>query len=206
MKVINYRKEFKSYISPKPGKVEIVNLPVMNFMMIDGKGNPNKSESYQRALDALYSAAYTLKFMFKKEEGINYNVMALEGLWWVPDMDLFSVEAKDAWYWTMMLYTPEFVTREQFERTINEVKAKKPNPALELLRLETFEEGLCAQVMHLGPYAAEKPTVDLLHGYIAANGYVRTGKHHEIYMGDPRKAAPEKLKTILRQPVKKSVN
>jgi hypothetical protein len=203
MKEIDYRKEFKKFISPKVGKVETVTLPAMNFLMIDGKGDPNTSAAYQDAVGALYSAAYTLKFMFKKELEINYNVMALEGLWWVPDMDLFSVEDKDAWLWTMMLFTPDFVTQAHFIRAVEVLKVKKPNPALGSLRLETSEEGICAQVMHIGPYAAEKPTVDLLHGYIHENGYQLTGKHHEIYMGDPRKAAPEKLKTIIRQPMKK---
>jgi hypothetical protein len=188
---------------PSAKKVEIVDVPRMNFLMVDGVGDPNTSQSYKDALDALYSMSYTLKFTLKRAEGVNYKVAPLEGLWWSEDMAVFTAAHKDDWRWTMMIAQPSVVTPAWVEQTLDEVRRKKNPPALPLVRFESFHEGLAAQIMHIGPYAAEAPTIQKLHEFIHAQGGVfdgRAHKHHEIYLGDPRRSAPEKLKTVIRQP------
>ena len=201
MEKIDYRILYKHLYQPKPGKVEFLTIPPLKFLMIDGEGNPNTSPDYTDVVSALYTIAYTLKFKIKKTRSIDYNLLASEGLWWMDDMSLFTAEVKDQWKWTMMIAQPDLISDEDVSMARAEAARKKPNPALARMRFEIFDEGLCAQTMHIGPYSAEKPTIDLLHQAIAANGYKLRGKHHEIYLGDPRKSAPEKLKTIIRQPV-----
>ncbi|MEA3339775.1 MAG: GyrI-like domain-containing protein, partial [Chloroflexota bacterium] len=181
-----------------------IDAPPMQFLMIDGHGDPNTAQEYQEAVEALYSVAYKLKFMSKKEKEMDYVVPPLEGLWWVEDMNSFTTEDKSAWDWTMMIMQPEWITREMFEDALKQVRKKKNPPALSKLRLEAYHEGLSVQIMHIGPYEAEAPTIARMHTFIAENGYEPAGKHHEIYLGDPRKVAPEKLKTVLRQPVRKA--
>jgi hypothetical protein len=200
MEIIDFRLKYKSIYQPKVGIVEFVLIPPMKFLMIDGHGNPNTSQDYADSVSALYSIVYTLKFKIKKTRAIDYNLLALEGLWWGDDMNLFSTETKDQWKWTMMIAQPDFIAQADITAAIDEAGRKKPNPALARIRFEVFDEGQCVQIMHIGPYAAEKPNIDLLHQAIADKGYKRSGKHHEIYLGDPRKSAPEKLKTIIRQP------
>lgn len=200
METFDWMKAFKELYAP-PRKPVLVTVPPMNFVMIDGQGDPNTAQEYKDALDALYSTAYTLKFALKKAGGPEFKVGPLEGLWWAEDMDAFLEADRAAWQWTMMIPQPEFVTAEQVDAALAEAGRKKPLPALPRLRFEPFDEGLCAQVMHIGPYAAEGPTIAALHDFIAAQGYERRGKHHEIYLGDPRRSAPEKMKTVIRQPV-----
>ena len=195
------KSRFKALYQPPPNQVVLVDVPVMNFLMIDGSGDPNTSEDYQEAITVLYGLAYTLKFAIKKQRGIDYPVMPLEGLWWADDMALFSAERKEDWKWTMLLMQPEYVTSEQFERAREQVAKKKPSPALAKVRLESFHEGWSAQILYLGPYSAEGPTIAGLHAFIKEQGYTLRGKHHEIYLGDPRRSAPEKLRTIIRQPI-----
>lgn len=205
MQKLELKKTLKPYYDAKPAPV-LVEIPTMNFLMIDGTGNPNTSADYAEVVQALYSVAYTLKFKIKKEMAIDYPVMALEGLWWCEDMHLFSEEKKDDWLWTMMISTPDFVTPELVETAKAEAGKKKTLAALPRLRFESFTEGLSAQLMHIGPYSAEAENIRRLHAFIHANGYAFEGKaqkHHEIYLSDPRKAAPEKLKTIVRQPMVK---
>jgi hypothetical protein len=187
---------------PEPGMIEV---PPMQFLMLDGAGDPNISAEYQDAVQALYAVAYTLKFKVKKSMAIDYPVMALEGLWWVDDMRDFSVANKADWKWTMMISTPDFITPELVEAARAEAGRKKDLVGLSRLGFATYAEGLSAQVMHLGPYAAEAPTIQRLHEFIHGQGYTFDGvtqKHHEIYLSDPRRVAPEKMKTIIRQPVK----
>ena len=179
---------------------EIVDVPAMSFLMVDGAGDPNTSQAYRDALEALYAVAYTLKFALKKAEGINYRVAPLEGLWWSDDMNAFQTGAKDTWLWTMMIAQPSIVTPAWVDKAMEEVQRKKAPVALPLLRFERFHEGLSAQIMHIGPYATEAPTIEKLHDFIHIEGGALTGRHHEIYLGDPRRAAPEKLKTVIRQP------
>ena len=191
------------YQAPR-AEPELVQIPELDFIMIDGQGDPNTSQAYRDAIEVLYALSYTLKFALKKDEGVQYRVGPLEGLWWADQMTDFSVERKDGWKWTMMIGQPDGVTPERFAHARAEVARKKGLPALELVRHCAFEEGLCAQVLHLGPFSAEGPTIAKLHAFIRTNGFVFDGqhqKHHEIYLSDPRRSAPEKWRTVLRQPV-----
>lgn len=199
---LDLRKQFKSLYNPSAKEVAIVDVPAMQFLMVDGTGNPNTAQEYKDAVEALYGVAFTLKFLIKKEKAVDYPVMALEGLWWTPDMREFSTDNKDSWLWTMMIMQPEVVTKELFEQVLEQVEKKKPSPALAKMRLEGFHEGLSAQIMHIGPFSAEGPTIAKLHAFIKEHGYTFNGteqKHHEIYMSDPRRAVPEKLRTVIRQ-------
>jgi hypothetical protein len=203
MPKIDFKKELKYLYRPSAKKFEVVDVPPMNLLMIDGHGDPNTAQEYQDAVEALYAVAYALKFMSKKEKGMDYVVPPLEGLWWVENMEEFSTEDKGAWNWTMMVMQPESVTQEMLEAALEQVEKKKNLPALSKLRLETYHEGLAVQILHIGPYSAEAPTIARMHAFIEENAYEPAGKHHEIYLSDPRKVAPEKLKTVLRQPVRK---
>ncbi len=204
IKKLDLKKEMKEFWLP-PREPVIVKVPAMNFLMIDGEGDPNTAQQYQDAVQALYSVAYTIKFALKKSaKGVDYTVPPLEGLWWVDNMELFSVERKSDWKWTMMIMQPGAVTEALVKRAVEEAGKKKELPALSRLRFECFEEGPSAQIMHIGPYAAEKPTVARLHAFIQANGYRRRGKHHEIYLSDPRRGDPAKMKTVIRQPVERA--
>jgi hypothetical protein len=180
---------------------EVVDVPELDFVMIDGHGDPNVSDGYRAALQALFSVSYTLKFAIARAGGPTCRVGPPEGLWSVPDMAGFATADKADWDWTMMIRQPVEVTRERFERTAADVAERKQLPQARDLRLERFDEGLAAQVLYLGPYADEGPTIAALHAFIAEQGYARRGRHHEIYLGDPRRSAPERLKTIIRQPI-----
>jgi hypothetical protein len=180
---------------------ELVEVPELSFLMIDGHGDPNISDRYRDAVQALYGVSYTLKFALKRAGGPDYRVAPLEGLWWVEDMARFTTEDKSAWDWTAMIRQPLEVTPELVAEVAAEVAEKKQLPATRELRLERFAEGRAAQVLHLGPYADEGPTIERLHAFIEERGCARRGKHHEIYLSDPRRTAPERLKTIIRQPV-----
>jgi len=202
MKKIDFKKEFKHLYGSSAKKVEVVEVPRMKFLMIDGEGDPNTAESYSNAIEALYSLSYALKFMVKKGEwGVDYGVMPLEGLWWADDMSAFTEGNKDTWKWTMMIMQPEFITPNMVESARQEVGCKKNPVALSLVRLEAFTEGKAAQIMHIGPFSEEEPTIEKVHAFIKNTGSRRRGKHHEIYLSDIRRAAPEKWKTIIRQPL-----
>lgn len=179
---------------------ELVVVPALSFLCIDGHGDPNTSPAYADALGALYAVAYTAKFAIKKAGGEDFRVAPLEGLWWAADPGAFVDGLKADWDWTMMIRQPESVTPETVARCVDQVATKKSLPVARQLRLEVFEEGAAAQVLHIGPYAAEGPTIAALHDFIRSRGFTLRGKHHEIYLGDPRRAAPEKLRTIIRQP------
>jgi hypothetical protein len=193
--------EFKRLYSPSAKECVLLEVPSMQFLMVDGKGDPNTSQEYQQAIEVLYSLAYTLKFMLKKRGGPDFKVMPLEGLWWTEG-EGFDAANKDAWLWTAMIRQPDFVTAAMIEEASAQAKAKRELPALARTRFESFDEGLSAQIMHIGPYADEGPTIERLHAFIHEQGFELSGKHHEIYLGDPRRAAPEKLKTVLRQPAR----
>lgn len=205
MEKIDLKKQLKHLYQPTHKEFTIVDVPPMQFLMLDGAGDPNTSQSFQEAMQALYGMSYTLKFASKKELGIDYTVMALEGLWWADDMEEFSLENKDAWQWTVMMMQPDHITPGLVEAAREQLARKKDVPALPRLRFETFHEGLSVQIMYFGPYADEGPTIARMHAFIKDNGYTFNGKHHEIYLGDPRTAAPEKLRTVLRQPVVRNV-
>lgn len=198
----DFKKELKHLYNPSAKEVVIVDVPKVNFLMIDGAGDPNTTQEFEDAVEALYAVSYALKFMIKREKQIDYIVMPLEGLWWVDDMTQFSMENKDIWKWTQMIMQPEFVTKDLVEKALEQAEKKKNPPALSKIRFESLQEGLSAQIMHIGPYSAEGPTIEKLHNFIRENGYEPRGKHHEIYLSDPRKSAPEKMRTVIRQPIK----
>jgi len=213
MKTLDLKKQFKYLYQPSAKKMEIVQVPRLQFAMIDGaieKGHaPGDSPGFAEATMALYGLSYTLKFMLKKRKtnAIDYPVMALEGLWWVED-GVFDITVKDNWFYTLMIMQPEVITKELFEEAREAIRKKKgDSSALSKTKLAYFEEGLCVQVMHIGPYATEPATVDRMREFMKANGYRDNvgpqGKHHEIYLSDPRKAKPDKMKTVLRHPVVK---
>jgi hypothetical protein len=184
-------------------KPELVLVPRLRFLSLDGRGDPNTAPAYTDAVQALFTVSYAAKFSIKRAGGENLTVSPLEGLWWADDLSTFASGDKSAWYWTAMIRQPDVVTEELVERLTEEVASTKSLPTARDLRLVSFEEGLAAQVLHVGPYAAEAPTITRLHEFIRAHGFTFDGhrhKHHEIYLGDPRRAAPDKLRTIIRQP------
>ena len=202
MEKIDHKKELKQFYQPSAKKVEIVDVPRKTFLMVDGKGDPNTSQGFQEAVEVLFVLSYTLKFMIKKgKEGIDYAVMPLEGLWWVDDMTQFSIERRNDWKWTVMIMQPEFVTHDLIDKAIEQAQKKK-RVDFSKVRFESFAEGKSAQILHIGPFSEEGPTVEKIHRFIKENGFTLTGKHHEIYLSNIRKSAPEKWKTIIRQPMK----
>ena len=205
MKKIDFKKELIHLYVPTKKEVVTVEVPELSFLMIDGEGDPNTSQEYQDAIEALFSVSYDIKFSIKKGSlAIDYGVMPLEGLWWVDDMSKFNINVKNDWKWTAMIMQPsneEFgICQNRVDASVKRVKEKKDLPALPKLRYEKYEEGLSAQIMHLGPFSEEGPTIEKIHDYIKENGYKQKGKHHEIYLSDFRRAVPEKLKTVIRQP------
>lgn len=201
---IDLKKEWKHLYKPSAKAPVLVDAPPVNYLMIDGMGDPNTAPSYDEAIEALYAVSYTLKFMIKKgETGVDYAVMPLEGLWWADNMDDFLSGKKDNWKWTSMILQPEYVTEALTAEALKQVEKKKNPPALGLMRFESLTEGQAAQIMHIGPFADEGPTIEKLHAFIQDQGFRNRGRHHEIYLSDFRRTAPEKLKTIIRQPVEK---
>ncbi|SMF36319.1 GyrI-like domain-containing protein [Desulfovibrio gilichinskyi] len=201
MNKLDHKQIFKELYKPSSKEISIVDVPSINFLMIDGHGDPNTSESFKNAIEALYSVAYALKFMSKKGDlGQDYVVMPLEGLWWSEDMDSFTAGNKELWDWTLMIMQPDFISKEMVISAIAEVQKKKNPTDLDKIKFEAFAEGKCAQILYIGPYSEEKSSIDKIHEAITEQGKTCSGKHHEIYISDARKTAPEKLKTILRQP------
>jgi hypothetical protein len=201
---IDFKKELKHLYRPSAKAFEVIDVPALQFLMIDGHGDPNTATEYTQAVEALYALSYKTKFLSKKELEKDYVVMPLEGLWWVPNMEEFSTYDKDAWDWTAMIMQPDWITAELIEEARSQVEKGKNPPALPKIRHEKYHEGLSVQIMHIGSYADEAPTLEKMHNsFIPDSGLTMTGKHHEIYLSDPRKTAPEKLKTVLRQPVEK---
>jgi len=203
MKRLDLRRDFRDLYSPSSREVEIVRVPRLNYLMIDGIGDPNSSPQFPLAVQALYTAAYTLKFMVKNNVLVDYPVMALEGLWWADDLEVFRMEKRDDWKWTMMIMQPSVVTKSLFKKAVALAEEKKELDALRDLRLEPYSEGLSVQIMHIGPYSDEGPTIEKLHAFARERGLELKGKHHEIYLSDPRKVSPGKMKTVIRQPVRK---
>jgi hypothetical protein len=197
---IDLKKQLRHLYQPPAKEVVAVEVPELQFLMVDGAGDPNTSPEYAQAVEALFAVSYTVKFMVKMAEGINYAVMPLEGLWWADDLTAFVANDRSKWRWTMMIMQPSFVVRDVFGAAIADVAKRKALPAVGKLRLETFTEGSCAQVLHVGPFTAEGPTIERLHAFIDSRTG-RRGKHHEIYLSDIRRADPARWKTIIRQPM-----
>lgn len=200
---IDFKKETPALYRPSAKKFSIVDVPTMTFLMVDGKGNPNTTPAYQDAIATLYPLAYKLKFHSKNMLGRDYVVPPLEGLWWAEDMTAFTERRLDEWQWTLMIRQPGWISKELFEETRNEIVANRTSLAVDDVQLATYCEGIAIQIMHIGPYDKEGPTLAQMHNdVIPSKGFKMAGKHHEIYLSDPRRTAPERLRTILRQPVK----
>jgi hypothetical protein len=196
---LDLRKKLKEFYHPPAGKAELITVPAMKYIMVDGSGAP-EGDAFSRAIGVIYNLAYALKFRSKKLLKRDYSVMALEGLWWVEGTR-FELAERDDWRWTLMIVQPGFVTDKMFSEALVDVRRKKNPPGVERARLETLDEGLCIQTMHVGPYSTESKSIALLETFAREHGYRMVGKHHEIYLGDPRRAAPSKLRTIIRHPV-----
>lgn len=199
---IDFKKTFDSYRA-KRGEFRVVVVPTMQYLMIDGQGDPNTSPVYAQALEALYPVAYKLKFVSKRELGRDYVVPPLEGLWWADDMTAFTTARdKSKWHWTMMIMAPEWITPEVFDAALEQAGTKNPPARLSEVRFEELNEGTCVQTLHVGSFEEEGPVLEHLHQVVLPeHGFQFTGKHHEVYFSDPRKTASEKLRTLLRQPV-----
>ena len=199
----DFKALYKNLYAPKAGEFSPVAVPAMNFLMIDGHGNPNTAPGYALAVQALYATAYGLKFFSKQQLQHDYTVPPLEGLWWAEDPSAFNLGLKDNWDWTMMIMVPEWLTLEHVTQVLAATELKKPELPIDALRLENYAEGACVQIMHIGPYSAEGPTLERLHSeYMPEHDLTFNGKHHEIYIGDPRRGDQAKMKTVLRQPVR----
>jgi hypothetical protein len=202
MEKIDFRVQRTDLYSPGSKAFTVVDVPSFEFLMIDGHGDPNTSADYVAALEALYTLSYTAKFTSKVELGRDYSVLPLEGLWYAESAEAFLTGAKDLWSWTMMIRQPVPLPIDLWTAVRHKAAAKKQSPALDAVRLESFAEGRSVQIMYVGPYAAEGPTILRMHDWISQNGYRENGSHHEIYLGDPRRTKPERLKTVLRQPIR----
>lgn len=200
---IDFKKELKALYAPSAKEISVVKVPKLNFLSIDGKGDPNTSQEYKEAMEALFPVAFKIKFTAKKEIGKDYTVMPLEGLWWTKNMSKFSLDDKSSWLWKALIMQPDFITQKIYQKAVDEVKAKKKLPGLGKIKLETLDERLSAQILYIGPFSGEKPTIQRIHDFIQKQGGSLIQKHHEIYLSDPRKTPPAKLKTIIRQPFKK---
>lgn len=201
MDKIDFKKELKHLYRPSAKEVVEVDVPTMNYLMADGEGDPNTAQAYSDAVEALFSVSYAVKFMVKKgESAIDYAVMPLEGLWWADDMSRFTTADRSNWKWTMMIMQPSFAAPEIIDDAIAAVRKKKNPAAISKLRLEEFSEGRCAQILHIGPFSEEGPTIAKVHRFVESRSRL-TGKHHEIYLSDIRRADPSKWKTIIRQPM-----
>jgi hypothetical protein len=187
----------------KRGQFRILEVPDLQYLMIDGHGDPNTSPAFAAALGTLYPVAYSLKFASKLTLDRDYVVMPLEGLWWADDHSAFLTGDKSQWDWTVMVLVPDWIDLDMVEAAIEQSEKKTGERRYDDLRLETLREGLSVQTLHVGPFAAEAEVLTRMHEeFIPAHGLAMTGKHHEIYLSDPRRTAPDKLKTILRQPVR----
>ncbi|MBQ1049698.1 GyrI-like domain-containing protein [Micromonospora sp. C51] len=185
------------------GRFRVLDVPDMRYLMIDGHGDPNTSPAFTTAVEALYPVAYKLKFASKRHLGRDYVVPPLEGLWWAEDMAAFTTSRdKSRWSWTLLLMVPDWVDRAMFDAAVTQAGAKNQPVRLDDIRLETLSEGRCVQTLHVGAFDDETAVLAQLHEeFIPAQGLRMTGKHHEIYLSDFRRVAPEKQRTILRQPV-----
>lgn len=194
----DYKKEYKQYYKMNKTEPCIIDVQAMNYLMINGKGDPNTSKAYMDAIEALYAVSYTLKFMSKKNEH-DYVVMPLESQWWMDGE--WDMERREEWQWTAMIMQPPCINEAMFNEAVETVRKKKNPVALDQLRFDTIEAHKAVHVLHKGPYSEEGPTIEKLHSFMDSEGYTFGGKHYEIYLSDPRKAAPDKMKTIIRQPI-----
>lgn len=201
METYDVKKDQRTLYAPRAGEITIVDVPEFSYLCVDGRGNPNTADAYRNAVEALYSVSYGVRFAAKRELARVHVVAPLEGLWWADDLTAFSARAKDDWQWTMMIHQPDWITPDMVAAAIATAGAKKTLPALDLVRFERLAEGLSVQTLHVGSYDDEAPLIERMHEHATAHGHQLRGKHHEIYLSDPRRVEPAKLKTVLRQPV-----
>ncbi|HME50844.1 MAG TPA: GyrI-like domain-containing protein [Candidatus Lokiarchaeia archaeon] len=198
----DFKKEFPALYNPTSKNITIVDVPEMKFFMIDGQGDPNTAQEFKDAIATLFPLSYGVKMPFKKNHpDLDYIVPPLEGLWFMEDMAAFSMASKDLWLWTLMMRVPDFVPDDEAISVIEKVMATKHPPAIDKVRFERYNEGKCMQIMYVGPFDAEPPAIQKMHEWARENGFEIAGKHHEIYLSDLRRTAPEKLRTVLRQPI-----
>jgi hypothetical protein len=207
MSPVDLVKLHRALYTPSYKHPAIVDVPELSFLAVEGRGSP-ESETYQEAIQALYGTAYTLKFSVRNTDAErDFKVAPLEGLWWgdVERPSLAELQKdREAWNWRMMIAVPDEVTAAEVAAA-TEAAARKRRPTAQAeVRFERFEEGLAAQLMHIGPYSEEAPTIERLHAWVEEQGYELHGRHHEIYLGDPRRTAPERLKTVIRHPVREA--
>lgn len=201
MSKVDFKRKLRHLYQPRKDTISEVIVPPMNYLMINGRGDPNTNPAYQEAVEALYALSFAIKFMCKPE--MDYVVLPLEGLWWSPEgADPFLQMERDLWHWTMMIMQPDIVTATIVAAARDHVASRKQLPALPAIRFEAYDEGTAVQTLYVGPYSEERATIARIHDYITTNGFEVSGHHHEIYLSDPRRVAPERLKTILRQPVR----
>ena len=209
MEKIDFKKAFKHLFSPSATKPTIVDVPECQYLMVDGEGDPNENPQFEQAMQTLYSILYSLKMGWKFEKlerphgYVDFTVAPPEAQWWMKDGAGFDMTRPADWRWTLMIMTPDFVTQKMVDEAAVSVREKKGVAAIASYRFGRWEEGCCVQMMHLGPYDAEGPALEKMHRFAAESGYELHGNHHEVYLNDPRRVAPEKIKTILRQPVRK---
>jgi hypothetical protein len=198
---VDHKRELDCYRARR-GEFRVVDVPPLQYLMVDGHGDPNTSREYAEALAAIYPVAYTVKFAIKRQLGRDYVVMPLEALWWAEHMAAFtSARDKSRWSWTAMIMVPDWITGDLVDAAVAAVAARDRPAGLDLVRLETLREGRCVQTLHVGPYDDEGPVLAAMHDeFIPAAGLRLAGRHHEIYLSDPRRTAPERLKTVIRQP------
>lgn len=202
MEKIDFKKSHKELYQAPTGDFALIDVPVLTFVKVDGQGDPNSSPAFKEAVEWLYAVSYGMKFAAKASLGRDYVVPPLEGLWWADDPESFIQRRKEEWRWTIMIMVPDFVGPDLFDAATQKA-SKKLGPAPESLRLEPYAEGLSLQILHIGSYDDEGPTLCRLHQeVIPSQGFAFNGHHHEIYLSDARKTPPAKLKTILRQPVR----
>lgn len=202
LRKVDLKNKYKEFYSEHKGNISIVEVPEFKYLMYTGDGGPC-SDAYQQTLEAIFALSYHIKFAVRESREVDYGVMPLESQWWMDDMSQFSRERMNEWKWSAMIMQPNFITKEIVEASRLAVSEKKDLALLPKIELVDYCDGQSAQIMHIGPYADEAPTIEKLHAYIKDNGYDFTGKHREIYLNDPRKTAPENLKTLIRQPVVK---
>lgn len=202
MMKIDFKKAMPKLYSAPRGTFAEIDAPIMQFVKVDGYGDPNSDTGYKRAIEWLYSTSYAMKFATKAKLGKDYVVPPLEGLWWADDPQDFIARRKSRWHWTMMIMAPDFVGVSLFDAALAKTRGKLGEPP-QSLRLETLHEGYCLQTIHVGSYDDEGPILAKLHNEIMPSmGLTFSGPHHEIYLSDARRTKPEKLRTVLRQPVK----
>ncbi len=204
MEKIDFKKDFKTlYNAPAKG-FAFVDVPALKYLMIDGMGDPNTVPAFQVSIETLFSVAFTMKFSAKKAGvGPEYTVPPLSGLWWCQGMEGFDPDKRELWRWTLMMAQPPHIENEMVLSAVSQLAGKGKQGLWEQIRLETLHEGLSVQTLYIGPYCEEAPTIAAMHRFVMENGYSLRGRHHEIYLSDPRRSTPGKLKTILRHPVSK---